>query len=268
MKFGQVEVAPDTPDAEDQFGLVMARARLMATVTFYEKDSPIYREGEPADNVYQVINGAARATKHLSDGRRLIGDFYFPGDIFGLNSNTCDGFAAEAVIDTTVRSVKRRRLESVAHLDAQIAFQLWKISAAKLRRAEDHMLMLGQKSASRRVAAFLLAMDHRRLATTGTMALPMGRLDIGDYLGLTFETISRVLSKFLNEEIIGFAESSRDIVLLNRERLGSLYAARGTRKTCFRRYADRSGPLSNNSQKLPDYGGPQSDGAIFSGMTN
>jgi Bacterial regulatory proteins, crp family len=65
------------------------------------------------------------------------------------------------------------------------------------------------------------------------MALPMGRLDIGDYLGLTFETISRVLSKFLNEEIIGFAESSRDIVLLNRERLGSLYAARGTRKTRF-----------------------------------
>ena len=188
MKFGQVEVAPDTPDAEDQFGLVMARARLMATVTFYEKDSPIYREDEPADNIYQVINGAARATKHLSDGRRLIGDFYFPGDIFGLNSNTCDGFAAEAVIDTTVRSVKRRRLESVAHLDAQIAFQLWKISAAKLR-AEDHMLMLGQKSASRRVAAFLLAMDHRRLATTGTMALPMGRLDIGDYLGLNIDTI-------------------------------------------------------------------------------
>ena len=216
----EVGVAPDTPDAEDQFGLVTARARLMATVSSYEKDSPIYREDEPADNIYQVINGAARATKHLSDGRRLIGDFYFPGDIFGLNSNTCDGFAAEAVIDTTVRSVKRRRLESVAHLDAQIAFQLWKISTAKLRRAKDHMLMLGQKSASRRVAAFLLAMDQR-LATNGTMALPMGRLDIGDYLGLTFETISRVLSKFLDEEIIGFAESSRDIVLLNRERLGS-----------------------------------------------
>jgi hypothetical protein len=64
----EVEVAPDTPDAEDQFGLVTARARLMATVSSYEKDSPIYREDEPADNIYQVINGAARATKHLSDG--------------------------------------------------------------------------------------------------------------------------------------------------------------------------------------------------------
>jgi len=91
------------------------------------------------------------------------------------------------------------------------------MTAGDLRRAEDHMLLLGRKTAMERVATFLLEMD-RRLAKAGMMALPMGRRDIGDYLGLTLETVSRALSELNDKGILTFS-GARQIVLRNRQRL-------------------------------------------------
>ena len=110
--------------------------------------------------------------------------------MFGLKSGANHRLAAEAIINTTVRLVKRSSLEQAAEVDVGIARKLWSITAGELRHAEDHMLLLGRKNAMERVGDFLLEMD-RRLAVAGMMALPMCRRDIGDYLGLTLETISR-----------------------------------------------------------------------------
>ncbi len=178
----------------DQFGAVTGHAGLVATEFSYKKDEEIYGEDEPAEYVYQVITGAVRSYKLLSDGRRQIGAFHLPGDVFGLESGTIHRLAAEAIIDTTVRLVKRRSLEQAAGVDVQVARKLWAMTAGDLRHAEDHMLLLGRKTAMERVATFLLEMD-RRLAVAGMMALPMCRRDIGDYLGLTLETVSRALSQ-------------------------------------------------------------------------
>ena len=96
------------------------------------------------------------------------------------------------------------------------------MTAGELRHAEDHMLLLGRKNAMERVASFLLEMD-RRLANTGMVALPMCRRDIGDYLGLTLETVSRALSILHDKGILGFlGQSQRQIVLLDRPRLAEL----------------------------------------------
>lgn len=84
------------------------------------------------------------------------------------------------------------------------------------------MLLLGRKSAMERVASFLLEMD-RRLATTGMVALPMCRRDIGDYLGLTLETVSRALSQLHADGVVGFS-GARQIVLRNRQHLRNLNA--------------------------------------------
>ena len=84
------------------------------------------------------------------------------------------------------------------------------------------MLLLGRKTAIERVATFLLEMD-RRLAVAGLMALPMCRRDIGDYLGLTLETVSRALSQLHDEGMLGFT-SAREIVLRNHKRLRELDA--------------------------------------------
>ena len=206
----------------DQFCAVTGHAGLVATEFTYRKDEEIYGEDEPAEYVYQIIRGAVRTYRLLSDGRRQIGTFLLPGDVFGLESGTSHRLAAEAIIDTTVRLVKRSSLEQAAGVDVRVARKLWTMTAAELRHAEDHMLLLGRKNAMERVANFLLEMD-RRLAVAGMMALPMCRRDIGDYLGLTLETVSRALSQLHGEGVLGFS-GARQIVLRNRQHLRNMDA--------------------------------------------
>ena len=188
----------------------------------YKKGAEIFGEKEPADYVYQVTSGAVRSYKLLSDGRRQIGAFHLVGDIFGLEIGTEHRFTAEAIVDTTVRLLKRRSLELVAENDAKVARNLLSMTTSNLRHAEDHMLLLGRKTSLERVAAFLIEMDRRSTAA-GVLALPMCRRDIADYLGLTLETVSRALSRLHDLGILGFiGNNQRQIVLLDRQQLASL----------------------------------------------
>ncbi|MGY3238922.1 MULTISPECIES: helix-turn-helix domain-containing protein [unclassified Bradyrhizobium] len=216
------KVAVTLHPVADRLGAITGHVGLVATEFSYRKDEEIYGEDEPAEYVYQVITGAVRSYKLLSDGRRQIGAFHLPGDVFGLESGASHRLAAEAIIDTTVRLVKRASLEKASGTDAQVAHKLWTMTASELRHAENHMLLLGRKTAMERVATFLLEMD-RRLAVAGMMALPMCRRDIGDYLGLTLETVSRALSQLHAQGILGFS-GARQIVLRNRQRLHNLDA--------------------------------------------
>ena len=206
----------------DQFSVLATCSGVIATEFSYSKDEEIYGEGEPSEYVYQVIRGSVRTYKLLNDGRRQIGAFHLPGDVFGLESGAAHRLTAEAIVDTTVRLVKRHSLEQAAGITAQVARSLWAMTAGELRHAEDHMLLLGRKNAMERVATFLLEMD-RRLARTGMMALPMCRRDIGDYLGLTLETVSRALSQLHSEGVLGFS-GARQIILRNRQRLQGMDA--------------------------------------------
>jgi len=216
--------APRTPVAPtiDHFSVIASFSGVAATEYSYRKDEEIYGEGEPCEYVYQVICGAVRTYKLLNDGRRQIGAFHLPGDVFGLDAGSTHRLTAEAIADTTVRLVKRRSLEAAAGSNVQVAHNLWTMTASDLRHAEDHMLLLGRKTATEKVATFLLEMD-RRLAKAGMMALPMCRRDIGDYLGLTLETVSRTLSQLSDQGILMFS-SARQIVLRNRQRLADMDA--------------------------------------------
>ena len=148
----------------DRFGVLTGHAGLVATEFTYRKDEEIYGEDEPAEYVYQVIRGAVRSYKLLSDGRRQIGAFHLPGDVFGLESGDDPPPRHRSHLDTTLRLVKRRSLEQTAQSDVRVARDMWSITAGELRHAENHMLLLGRKTAMERVATFLLEMD-RRLAT-------------------------------------------------------------------------------------------------------
>src|SRR3954454_8765577 len=83
----------------------------------YMKDSEIFGQAEPAEYIYQVIEGAVRSYKLLSDGRRQIGAFHLPGDIFGLGNGESHRFTTEAIVDTTLRTVKRHSLDREAKND-------------------------------------------------------------------------------------------------------------------------------------------------------
>src|SRR5215470_7512153 len=102
----------------------LSRARTILSEFKYARGAEIYGESEPADYIYQVVDGAVRSYKLLSDGRRQIGSFHLAGDIFGLENGAVHRFTAEAVVDTTVRLVKRVSLEHVAQTDALVARDL------------------------------------------------------------------------------------------------------------------------------------------------
>src|SRR3954470_23314010 len=200
----------------------LSRARVNLSEFGYNRSAEIYGEAEPADYVYQVKKGAVRSYKLLSDGRRQIGAFHLAGDIFGLENGGVHRFTTEAIVDTTVRLVRRQSLELVAQDDAVVARNLLSMTTTNLQHAEDHMLLLGRKTSLERVAAFLTEMD-KRLTAAGIMALPMSRRDIADYLGLTLETVSRALSRLHELGVIGFiGNNQRQIVLLDRRKLASL----------------------------------------------
>jgi CRP/FNR family nitrogen fixation transcriptional regulator len=138
-----------------------------------------------------------------------------PGDIFGLENRDFHRFTAEAIVDTTVRLIKRQSLERVAKTDPAMVRSLLIMTTDNLQHVENHMLLLGRKTSRERVAAFLLEMNGR-LTAAGVMALPMSRRDIADYLGLTLETVSRALSEFHRKGYLRFLDPlQRQIVVLN-----------------------------------------------------
>jgi CRP/FNR family transcriptional regulator, nitrogen fixation regulation protein len=200
----------------------LARTQFLLSEYKYSRGAEIFGEAEPAEYVYQVVEGAVRSYKLLSDGRRQIGAFHLVGDMFGLENGSAHRFTAEAIVDTTVRLAKRVSLEHVAEEDATVARDLLDMTTNNLQHAENHMLLLGRKTSLERVAAFLLEMDGR-LSGAGVMALPMSRRDIADYLGLTLETVSRALSCLHEKGILGFVgQTQRQIVLLDRPELAKL----------------------------------------------
>jgi CRP/FNR family nitrogen fixation transcriptional regulator len=201
--------------------LPISAVEMMGAPMSFSRNSEIYGENEPADYLYKIVSGTVRTYKVLNDGRRQIGAFYMPGDIFGLENGTGHSFSAEAITDAKVLVIKRSAVMALAERDNEVARQLWSLTAGELQRVQDHILLL-IKTAQERVAGFLLEMSER-IHTDNQVELPMSRQDIADYLGLTIETVSRTLTTLENAHAIALP-TSRRIVLCNRSALTRLNA--------------------------------------------
>jgi CRP/FNR family transcriptional regulator, nitrogen fixation regulation protein len=196
-----------------------SQIELMGAAMPFARNAEIYGENERADYLYKVISGSVRTYKVLNDGRRQIGAFYLPGDLFGLEIGNEHAFSAEAIADCKVLVIKRSALVALASHDNDVAHKLWTMTAGELQRAQSHIMLL-IKTAQERVAGFLLEMSARGSAGN-EVELPMSRQDIADYLGLTIETVSRTLTQLENAATIA-VPSSRRIVLRNRGALSRL----------------------------------------------
>ena len=179
----------------------------------YAREEEIYGEGEETEYVYKIVSGAVRTCKILGDGRRQIHGFHMPGDLFGFEPGQAHRLTAEAIVGTKVLMFKRRQLERIATHNVEVACQLWTMTAKNLQHAEEHMLLLGRRTALERVAAFIIEMDAR-LGGTGSIELAMSRRDIADYLGLTLETVSRSMSQLQAEQALALSGARR--VVLNK----------------------------------------------------
>jgi len=183
---------------------------LMGASMSFSRNAEIYGESERADYLYKLVSGAVRTYTVLLDGRRQIGAFYLPEDMFGLETGEEHALSAEAVILSKVLVIKRTAVMSLAGRDIEVARQLWMLTARELRRTQNHLLFLN-KTAPERVASFLLEMAEQP-GSSGEIELPMSRQDIADYLGLTIETVSRMLTQFENASAIALPTPKRIVV--------------------------------------------------------
>ena len=191
---------------------------LMGTMRTYQRESEIFGESEPADYLYKVVSGSVRTYKVLTDGRRLIVGFYLPDDVFGFEFTKAHNLSAEAISCTKLLAVKCSALNALAGRDISFAQQLSALIALEVRHVQHHALRLLGRSAQERVASFLLEMGDR--LSSDEIELPMSRCDIGDYLGVTLETVSRTLTSL---QCVGAIKvTPRHIVLRNRSMLARM----------------------------------------------
>lgn len=191
---------------------------LLGVTMPFEKGEEIYGESEKAECIYKVLAGAVRTYNILQDGRRQIGGFYLPGDLFGLEADERYSMSAEAVVNANILVIRRKAIATASQRDPRIMGMLLSSTARELNRARNHALLL-VKTAQERVASFLLEMASR--LPGDTVELPMCRQDIADYLGLTIETVSRTLTQLGNLRAIEIP-SSRRIILRNPKALAQL----------------------------------------------
>ncbi|PBB23090.1 MULTISPECIES: helix-turn-helix domain-containing protein [unclassified Mesorhizobium] len=163
-------------------------------VSFFPAGSEIYAQGGKAGAFYQVEFGAVRIYRLLADGRRQISAFHLAGETFGFEAGTTHHFFAEAINATCVRVFR-------FNAGADMSHQLLPLALKGLTRAQEHLLVLGRQNAIERVAAFLVDMVERQ-GGLRQVELPMSRMDIGDYLGLTIETVSRVFTRLKDKGVI------------------------------------------------------------------
>jgi CRP/FNR family transcriptional regulator, nitrogen fixation regulation protein len=181
-----IQPAPRDPLALlEQFGNTM----------IVHSDRQIHGQGDRADSCYRVISGCVRTVKLMEDGRRQIGEFLMPGDLLDFDALDTYDFAAEAVSDVILRRYPRRMVDALAESNVALTRRLRDVTSVSLRLAHTRLVLLGRKTASERIASFLLEMDERLpAARPNVLDLPMSRTDVADHLGLTIETVCRVLA--------------------------------------------------------------------------
>lgn len=171
----------------------------------------LFWEGDEAGQIFDVLEGVLRVYRIMSDGRRAIMGFIYPGDILGVSFQNRYLFTAEAVTAIKVRRFARGRFFAMINESPALRPQLFAILCDEMSAAQDQMLLLGRKNAEERIVSFLLAV-HCKRARTVEIELPMSWQDMADYLGLTIETVSRTMTSLTRRGLIA-AGARRTVTL-------------------------------------------------------
>ena len=168
----------------------------LGTIAHCNRNHTIFAEGDAADYSYKVLAGAVRLSKMMSDGRRQIAEFALPGDFFGINWLDEQAVSAEALNDVTLVCYARGRLDRLCDENHDVREEIFTNLRHDLWAAQNHLVILGRQSALERVASFFVYLTARsRTTDKNKIDIPMTRQDIADYLGLTIETVCRMLTK-------------------------------------------------------------------------
>lgn len=193
-------------------GEELSHLHAISTAVELSAGHAVFSEGDQDKYLFNVVTGAVRLSKVLPDGRRQITGFLFPGDLLGLTIAGRYGYTAEAIIRSSFCRFDRVRLTEIAERFPNLEHQLFNLASNELVQAQEHILVLGRKSARERVATFLTRVAERigQVAGAGSVTeLPMTREDIADYLGLTVVTVSRTISQLRASGAIAMPSARR-----------------------------------------------------------
>lgn len=180
---------------------------LVATRKRVKRGESLFRAGDRFESLYAVRLGFLKSTVMSSDGREQVTGFHMAGELVGLDgisseTHSCDTVALE---DTEVCVIPYERLEEVAGAVPMLRNHFHKVMSREIVREHGVMLLLGSMHAEERLAAFLLNLSQRfeaRGYSRTEFVLRMTRAEIGSFLGLKLETVSRVLSRFAQDGLI------------------------------------------------------------------
>lgn len=165
----------------------------------------LFHEGDPNPYVFNVVDGAVKLYRLLPDGRRQITGFLFQGDFLGLGGRGASSFTAEALTPLNACRFRRADFDQLLNALPALEHRLVALAGDELMAAQEQIVLLGRKTARERLASFLTRLSERQVqlgGAVGRVHLPMTRLDIADYLGLTIETVSRVFTQFKTSGLI------------------------------------------------------------------
>jgi CRP-like cAMP-binding protein len=196
----------------------------LASKSRFHRNATIFNEGDAASQAYKVVSGTVRLCKHTPNGRRQIAGFRLPGEFFGFMEPGEYSVSAEAVTDVVLSCFPQRQLEALSENRPAIRNHFTNLMLRRLVEVQDHLVVLGRRSAMARVASFLVALSGRTGSEDDDVVdVPMSRQDIADFLGLTIETVCRALSDLKHDGYIQ-ALSVQQFELTRRDALADLAA--------------------------------------------
>lgn len=203
----------------------LAALRALGAMQRLEPGQPVFHEGDEVKRVFMLANGSMKIYTLLADGRRQITGFMFPGDFLGVSVDDEYAFTAEALVRSELWWFTRDAFERFVDTHPKVERELYRLAAHELAAAQAQMVLLGRKTAAERVASFFRSLLERQelvsCETQREFDLPMSRLDIADYLGLTKETVSRMLAHLRSMKLIRLVNQDR-IEILDREGLADM----------------------------------------------
>jgi CRP-like cAMP-binding protein len=195
-----------------------ARLAVLAAIVRFTKGRSIYREGQDADAVFVIITGVVKAYKTTAAGSQHIAAFLFPEDVFGLSEEGKYTNSAKAVTSVTAYRLPISTLNPLLSQDAGIGFHVICKLCHELREMQRHAFLISRRSALGKLAMFLQMIErHEALGASGTdeVYLPMSRSDIGEYVALSPEAVSRSFRRLATLGLIGIRDK-RHVKILDR----------------------------------------------------
>ena len=190
-----------------------------------QNNQPLYRVGDDFQSVYAVRSGTLKAYKTTDDGREQVTGFYFPGEILGMDgiSNNAHASSAKALETAAICEIPFSSLEKLRSLMPNLQRHFFQLMSREITEDQQLITLLRKNSADERVAALMLSnstRNARRKLSSTQFRLPMSRVDIGNYLGLTVETVSRVFSRMQKMTILQV--DNKEIEILDLDGLRSM----------------------------------------------